>query len=173
MVEDVHDAARGKAAAAVRPANQRGAARLAAVQALYQLDVGGQTLDSVIAEFKAHRIGKEIEGMVFRPADFDFFRSVVSGVVERQLKIDPLIHEALPKSWPLKRIDITLRAVLRSGVFELLGRPDVPPAVVICEYVEVAKAFFDADEPGLVNAVLDRLAATLRPDAFAGTGGKA
>ena len=171
MTEDGHEET-GTTARPVRPANQRGAARLAAVQALYQLDVGGQTLDSVVDEFRAHRIGREIEGIVFRPADFDFFRSIVSGVVGRQLRIDPLIHNALPRSWPLKRIDITLRAVLRCGVYELLGRPDVPAAVVITEYVEVAKAFFGADEPGLVNAVLDRLARTLRPEAFARSTGQ-
>ncbi|MHA1190436.1 MAG: transcription antitermination factor NusB [Alphaproteobacteria bacterium] len=146
-----------------RPAaNQRGAARLAAVQALYQLDVGGQTLDSVVEEFKAHRIGQEIEGEQLRPADADFFRSVLAGVVDRQLQIDPLIHKALPDSWPLKRIDITLRAVLRCGVFELVGRADVPAAVVITEYVEIAKAFFDTEEPGLVNGVLDRIARDVR-----------
>ena len=150
--------------ASAKPANQRGTARLGAVQALYQMDVGGSPLPHVIAEFEAHRLGSEIEGEQLRPADVDFFRALVSGVVEAQRQIDPIIHAALPATWPLTRIDLTLRAILRCGVFELLSRRDVPARVAITEYVDIAKAFFSADEPGLVNGILDRVARDTRPD---------
>ena len=149
-----------------KTANQRGAARLGAVQALYQMDVGGATLPSVVAEFEAHRLGQEMEGDQLRPADAGFFRVLVGGVVDMQRRIDPIIHESLPPTWPLTRIDFTLRAILRCGVFELLERGDVPAKVVITEYVDVAKAFFSADEPGLVNGVLDAVARRARPREF-------
>jgi N utilization substance protein B len=95
-----------------------------------------------------------------------FFRVLVGGVVEMQRTIDPLIHRNLPPTWPLTRIDLTLRAILRCGVFELMERPDVPAKVVITEYVDVAKAFFAAEEPGLVNGVLDAVARHARPQEF-------
>jgi N utilization substance protein B len=149
-----------------RPANQRGAARLGAVQALYQMDISGTPLPAVVAEFETHRLGAELEGEQLRPADLAFFRALVSGVVAEQRRIDPIIHEALPPTWPLTRIDLTLRAILRCGVYELLKRHDVPGRVVIAEYVDVAHAFFVADEPGLVNGVLDRVAHERRPEEF-------
>jgi N utilization substance protein B len=149
---------------APRQANQRGVARLGAVQALYQMDVGGAPLPAVIAEFEAHRLGSDLEGEQLRPADLDFFRALVAGVVEGQRSIDPIIHAALPPTWPLTRIDLTLRAILRCGVFELLSRRDVPARVAITEYVDIAKAFFSADEPGLVNGILDRVARDTRPE---------
>jgi len=149
-----------------RGANQRGAARLGAVQALYQMEVGGTTLPAVVAEFEAHRLGCELEGETLRPADLDFFRALVGGVIEEQRRIDPVIHAALPPTWPLTRIDLTLRAILRCGVFELLERRDVPARVAISEYVDIARAFYEADEPGLVNGVLDRVAHDSRPDEF-------
>ena len=158
-------AERGKAGAP-KTANQRGAARLGAVQALYQMEVGGATLPSVVAEFEAHRLGRDLEGEQLRPADLAFFRSLVGGVVEQQRKIDPIIHGALPPTWPLTRVDLTLRAILRCGVFELLERRDVPGRVVITEYVDVARAFFEADEPGLVNGVLDNVARNVRREEF-------
>ena len=153
--------------APARPANQRGAARLGAVQALYQMDVGGAPLPAVIGEFEAHRLGAELEGEQLRPADVDFFRALVSGVVGEQRRIDPVIDAALPPTWPLTRIDLTLRAILRCGVFELISRRDVPARVAIAESVDVAKAFFSADEPGLVNGVLDRVARDMRPEEVA------
>lgn len=151
---------------AARPANQRSVARLGAVQALYQMDAGGTPLPAVIAEFEAHRLGEEVEGEQLRPADRPFFRALVGGVVKAQRRIDPVIHAALPETWPLTRIDLTLRAVLRCGVYELLSRPDIPGRVVINEYVDIANAFFTADEPGLVNGLLDRVARDVRPDEF-------
>ncbi len=142
----------------VKPANKRGAARLAAVQALYQMDVGGTGLLEVVAEYEAHRLGSEIDGATYRDADAAWFRDVVSGVVRGQTAIDPLIHASLPPDWPLSRIDTTLRAILRAGTHELSSRKDVPVAVIVTEYVDVAKAFYEGEEPGLVNAVLDRIA---------------
>lgn len=150
----------------LRPANKRGAARLGAVQALYQMEIGGTELADVLAEFVSHRLGKEVDGLEFREADAAWFREIVIGVVRRQRDVDPLVHSALVEDWPLKRIDTTLRAILRAGAFELMERKDVPARVVISEYVDVAKAFFNEDEPKLVNGVLDRIAHDLRPDEF-------
>lgn len=152
-----------KAGLTPRPANQRGAARLAAVQALYQMDVGGATLPEVLAEFEVHRLGKELDGEQYRDADAAFFREIVGGVVERQRTLDPAIDGALQSDWTLPRIDTTLRAILRCGAFELAERRDVPAKVVITEYVDVAKAFFEGDATAMVNAVLDTLARRLRP----------
>jgi transcription antitermination protein NusB len=156
-----------------RPANQRGAARLAAVQALYQLEIGGDDILTVVAEFERFRLGKEIDGVEYRQADAAWFRDIVSGVVADQRTIDPLVHTALVVEWPLKRVDATLRAILRCGTYELMNRPDVPARVIINEYVDVARAFFENDEPKLVNGVLDRVARDLRPTEFPSAGGSA
>ena len=149
-----------------RPANQRGAARLAAVQALYQMEIGGGDIMSVVSEFEAFRLGKEIDGVEYRQADAAWFRDIVAGVVAEQRVLDPLVHTALVTDWPLKRVDATLRAILRGGTYELMRRPDVPGRVIITEYIDVARAFFGDDEPRLVNGVLDRVAHELRPDEF-------
>jgi len=149
-----------------RPANQRGAARLAAVQALYQLDIGGATLPEVLAEFESYRLGREVDGEQYREADASFFRDIVAGVVRDQLTLDPAVHAELTPGWPLQRIDATLRAILRAGAHELTSRTDVPARVVVSEYVDIARAFFDADIAGMVNAVLDALARKLRPAEF-------
>ena len=146
----------------VKPANKRGTARLGAVQALYQMDIGGASLTDVINEFTAFRLGKEVDGAQYLDADEHYFKSVVKGVVDEQRVIDPFIHTALAEDWPLKRIDSLLRAILRAGSFELLRRRDVPPKVIISEYIDIAKAFYTDDEPPLVNGVLDRLAHELR-----------
>jgi len=147
----------------VRPANQRGAARLAAVQALYQMDVGRQPLEETLAQFSALHLGREIEGEQYLPADADFFRQIVSGVIKAQLDIDPAIDNALSDNWPVTRIDATLRAILRAGVFELTRRRDIPSKVVIAEYVDIGRAFYADDAAGMVNAVLDRIAGGLPP----------
>lgn len=141
-----------------RPANQRGAARFAAVQALYQMDVGRATLEDTLAQFGAFHLGREIEGEQYLPADADFFRQIVAGVTKHQLTIDPAVDRALADGWPVERVDATLRAILRAATFELLRRQDIPPRVVITEYVDVAKAFYEDDAPGLVNATLDAIA---------------
>lgn len=152
-----------------RPANQRGAARLAAVQALYQMDVGRQTLEDTLAQFNAHHLGREIEGEQYLPADADFFRQIVSGVIKSQLDIDPTVDNALAKGWPVDRIDATLRAILRAATFELLRRKDIPAKVVITEYVDIAKAFFEDDAPGMVNGVLDTIARESNRESLAET----
>jgi N utilization substance protein B len=149
-----------------RKANRRGAARLAAVQALYQMDIAGTGLNEILAEFESHWLGREVEGAQYLPAEAAFFRDVVQGVVREQRKLDPLIDCALSEGWPLKRIETVLRAVLRAGAYELDRRTDVPARAVVSEYVDVANAFVDKDETGLVNAVLDQLARHLRADEF-------
>ncbi len=146
----------------VKPANQRGAARLAAVQALYQMDIGGSGVLEVVAEYEAHRLGQELDGETYLKADASWFRSIVAGVVREQRKLDPMIDAALQDSWALSRLDSTVRAILRAGTFELLERKDIPVAVIVTEYVEIAQAFFENDEPKLVNAVLDRIAKQIR-----------
>jgi N utilization substance protein B len=151
----------------VTPANQRGAARLAAVQALYQMDVGRQTLEDTLAQFNAHHLGREIEGEQYLPADADYFRQIVSGVVKAQLDIDPLIDASLTDGWPVGRIDATLRAILRCATYELTKKLDTPPRVVISEYVDIAKAFHDDDATRLVNAVLDAIARARRAEDLA------
>ena len=145
-----------------RPANQRGAARLAAVQALYQMDVGRQTLEDTLSQFSAVHLGREIEGEEYLPADADFFRQIVSGVIKSQLEIDPAVDKALVDGWPMGRIDATLRAILRAAVFELLKRQDIPSRVVITEYVDVAHAFYEAREAKFVNGLLDAIARKVR-----------
>src|SRR5437667_4783069 len=150
----------------LRKANRRGAARLAAVQALYQMDIGGAGLNDVFAEFESHWLGSEVEGEKYLPAEAAFFRDVVSGVVRDQTALDPVVDQALARGWPLKRIDAIIRAVLRAGTYELEHRKDVPARVVVTEYVDVANAFVDKDETGMVNAVLDQLARQFRAGEF-------
>ncbi|MCP4314653.1 MAG: transcription antitermination factor NusB [Hyphomicrobiales bacterium] len=145
-----------------RQANQRGAARLAAVQALYQMDIGGTGVLEVVSEYEVHRLGKELDGDLYRQADAAWFRAIVSGVVEQQRTLDPLIRTSLTEDWPLSRLDSTLRAILRAGAYELTNRKDVPIAVIVTEYVDIGSAFFDEDEPKLINAVLDRIARRVR-----------
>jgi N utilization substance protein B len=153
-----------------RKANRRGAARLAAVQALYQMDIAGTGVNDILAEFEGHWIGQEVEGNQYLPAEAAFFREVVGGVVREQRNLDPMIDAALEQTWPLKRIEAILRAVLRAGAFELGHRRDVPARVVVSEYVDVASAFVEREETGMVNAVLDQLARQLRAAEFEAAG---
>ena len=147
-----------------KPANKRSLARLAAVQALYQMDVSGTDLPHTLAEFRAHRLGREIDGDQYADADPLYFDSIVKGVVEAQRSLDTEINTVLTDGWPLKRLDLTLRAILRCGAFELHFRRDVPGAVVIDEYVEITHAFFDSDLTRLVNGVLNTILGQARPD---------
>jgi transcription antitermination protein NusB len=149
-----------------RKANKRGVARLAAVQALYQMDLAGTGLNDILAEFEAHWLDNEVEGAQYLPAEAAFFRDIVGGVVREQGKLDPQIDAALNRGWPLKRIEAVLRAVLRAGAYELACRADVPARVVMSEYVDVAGAFVDDEETGMVNAVLDQLAHQMRAAEF-------
>ncbi|MEM8542122.1 MAG: transcription antitermination factor NusB [Pseudomonadota bacterium] len=146
-----------------KTANKRGAARLAAVQALFQMDVSGAGVMEVAAEYETHRLGQVVDGEQYLDADAAWFRGILAGVVKDQTKLDPIIREALQEDWPLSRIDSTLRAILRAGAFELIQRKDVPIAVVVSEYLDVAQAFYEeGDEPKMVNAVLDRIARRVR-----------
>jgi N utilization substance protein B len=149
-----------------RRANRRGAARLAAVQALYQMDLAATPLNDILGQFEAHWIGREVEGDEYLPAEAAYFRDVVAGVVAEQRRLDPMIDAALERSWPLKRIEMVLRAILRAGAYELDKKRDVPARVVVSEYVDVANAFVDREETGMVNAVLDQLARQLRASEF-------
>ena len=151
------------------PANgplARSQARLAAVQALYQMDMAGTDLAEVIDEFTTHRIGELAEERTVAGADPEHFARILHGVVRRQKELDPLIDGQLASGWRLVRVDAILRAILRAGAFELVEEADVPVRVVINEYVEVAHAFFAGDEPRVVNGVLDALARKLRPGAL-------
>jgi N utilization substance protein B len=137
-------------------------ARLAAVQALYQMETAGAGVEAVIREFGEHRFDRDIEGVALAPADEAYFAQLVRGVVAEQTRLDGAIRRRLAEGWRLERIDATLRAILRVSTFELIGG-DAPDAVVIDEYVEIAKCFFDGPEPGFVNAALDAIARDERP----------
>jgi N utilization substance protein B len=142
---------------------RRSVARLAAVQALYQLELNrGADPEAVVREFVRHRFGHEIDGDRFGEADTALFSDVVRGVAADQEGLDATISSVLAEEWPLPRLDSVLRAILRAGAYELVHRIDVPPRVSISEYTAVAYAFFVGKEPGLANGVLDRLGRTLR-----------
>jgi len=144
----------------------RAAARLAATQALYQMEVGGKGINEILAEFETHWIGREVEGETYIPAEIEFFQDILRGVLERQKAIDVEIDVTLQDGWPLRRVEAVMRATLRAGEYELIKRKDIPARVVIKEYVDVAAAFLANDEVGMVNAVLDKLARKARPDEF-------
>jgi N utilization substance protein B len=135
----------------------RRAARLAAVQALYQMEMSGDGAGEIGAEFIEHRFA-EIARLTGETPDESFFTAILDGVPQHQVEIDRAIAAALSEKWSLTRVDSILRAILRAAVFELVGRRDVPVRVVIDEYVAMAGAFFGADEPGFVNAALDTIA---------------
>src|SRR4051812_41726250 len=136
----------------------RSVARLAAIQALYQMETGGAGVEAVIREFGEHRFDRDLDGVPLAQADEDFFGALVRGVVADQAPIDSAVRRRLAKDWRLERIDATVRAILRAGAYELMRRPDVPTEVAIDEYVEIAKSFFDGPEPAFVNAALDAVA---------------
>jgi N utilization substance protein B len=150
----------------VSKAGRRSAARLAASQALYQMEVADKGLADILAEFEAHWIGQVVEGDQYNPAELAFFRDIVSGVLRDQVAIDRGLDEALSSGWPLKRVEALMRAILRAAFYELRSRQDVPARVAITEYVDVAAAFYGAEESGMINAVLDGLARRTRPDEF-------
>jgi N utilization substance protein B len=145
---------------------QRSVARLAAVQALYQMEVSGAGAEAVIREFSEHRFDRDVpdaaEGDTLASADEAFFADLVRGVVGNQREIDAAIARRLATGWRLERIDATVRAMLRAGAYELTHRPDIPTEVAIDEYVELAKSFFEGPEPGFVNGALDAVAQDAR-----------
>jgi N utilization substance protein B len=144
------------------PRHARSVARLAAVQALYQMEVSSAGVEAVIREFTEHRFDRDVEGMTLAAADEAFFAEIVRGVVAQQRRVDAAIVKRLAENWRLERLDATVRAMLRCGVYELEHRPDIPTEVVIDEYVELAKSFFDGPEPGFVNGALDGVAQDVR-----------
>lgn len=144
----------------------RSASRLYAVQALFQMEHSSQSVDSVLSEFETHRFGAVYEGAEMQEGDLDLFRALLETAVEGQAAIDQATDRALVARWPIARIDPTLRALFRAAGAEL-RLEDTPPKVVITEFVDVSRAFFEGgDEPKFVNAVLDHMAREMRPDAF-------
>lgn len=140
----------------------RSAARLAAVQALYQLEMEQTALAPLLHQFHEHRLGATIEGATYAEAEQGFFDDVVRGADSRREEIDSLITAKLAKGWSLERLDRPMRAILRAGTYELIARRDVPVASVISEYVDVAHAFYEKKESGFVNGLLDAIAKDAR-----------
>ncbi len=140
----------------------RSVARLAAVQALYQMEVAGAGVETVVREFAEHRFGRDLEGQRLADADEAFFAEIVRGVVADQVALDSAIRHRLAQNWKLERLDATVRAVLRCAAYELRARQDVPVEVVIDEYVELARAFVEGKEVAFVNGALDGVARDLR-----------
>lgn len=140
----------------------RSAARLAAVQALYQIEMEGTPLPVLLHEFHQHRLGATIEDVTYTPAEEGFFDDIVAGVDKRREEIDALIAARLSTGWSLERLDKPMRQILRAGVYELMARKDVPTGSVISEYVDVAHAFYDKREAGFVNGLLDAVAKDVR-----------
>ena len=140
----------------------RSAARLAAVQALYQLEMEETPLAKLLHEFHEHRLGATIEDETYAEAEVAFFDDIVSGADARRAEIDALIAERLAEGWSLERLDRPMRAILRAGAYELIARPDVSAATVINEYLDVAHAFYDKREAGFVNGLLDAIAKGVR-----------
>ncbi|MCB1379615.1 MAG: transcription antitermination factor NusB [Alphaproteobacteria bacterium] len=145
----------------------RSAARLGAVQALYQMDIGGTDVGETLAQFSSRVVGDDFDGGQCGEADYRHLKEVVDGVVREQKTIDPAVDRILDVAWPIHRLDSTVRAILRAGAYELMFMDKVPARVAISEYVDVASAFFETEEPKFVNGVLDRLARQRRPDEFA------
>ena len=146
-------------------ARRRSIARLAAVQALYQLELNpGRGAEAVVREFVRDRLGREIDGELYGEADAELFADIVRGVARERERLDEAISATLSEEWPLSRLETLLRLILDAAAYELMSRPDIPPRVTMAEYVAIAYAFFIGKEPGLANGVLDRLARALRGD---------
>ncbi len=145
---------------------KQSAARLAAVQALYQAELTGAPAEAVLAEFLALRLGEEIDGVSLAGADRGLLELLVRGVGKERDELDDMLAAVLDEDWPVERLETLLRILLRVGALELSRRPEAPVRVVVSEYVDLAGAFFGGKEPGLVNGVLDKLARALRPEAF-------
>lgn len=148
------------------PRERRSAARLGAVQALYQMDLSGSDVGETLAQFSSRASGENFDDGQCGEADYRHLKEVVDGVVREQMAIDPTVDNVLDKNWPLHRLDTTVRAILRAGAYELMFMERVPAKVAISEYVDVADAFFGAEEPRFVNGVLNKLARQSRPGEF-------
>lgn len=160
----------GAAGRGGRRGAKRSAARLAAVQALYQVAMTGAPAETVLAEFLEHRMAEDMDGLHVAAADRRLLADLVTGVAAEAEELDDMLTAVLDENWPVERLETLLRVVLRAGAYEVAGRRDVPARVVISEYVDLADAFFGGKEPGLVNGVLDRLARSLRPEEFEAEG---
>ena len=145
----------------------RAAARLGAVQALYQMDLAGTDVGETLAQFASRALGEDFDGGQCGTADYKLLRDVVDGTVREQATIDPIVDKLLDKDWPLHRLDATVRAILRAGAYEIMFRAATPAKVAITEYVAVADAFYGAEEPRFVNGVLNALARQRRAHEFA------
>ena len=166
MTDDTPKPQAPKAPSGNQKRKMKSASRLYAVQALFQMEHSGQTVERVISEFEDHRFGATYEGDEMAEGDIDLFRTTMSDAVNYQAKIDQMTDRALVAKWPIARIDPTLRALFRAAGAELVNA-DTPPKVVITEFVDVARAFFpEGKEPRFVNAVLDHMAREAKPEAF-------
>ena len=145
------------------------AARLLAVQALYQMALGEQNASQVLREFLDHRIDENIEGLKHGSVNRELLSELVEGVTKKSAELDDMVAAVLDEDWTIERLEITLRALLQAATYELAERPDVPARVVISEYVDLANAFFDGRETAFVNGLLDRLAHVLRAEEFGGS----
>ncbi len=142
----------------------RNGARIAAVQALYQMDLIKSDINEVVAEFSDHRFLEASVEIGHAEVETEFFNDLIRGAVARQLEIDPMIDKQLATGWRLTRLDSILRAILRGATYEMLARQDVPAKAVISAYIDIAHDFFSGEEPKVVNGILDKLARKLRPD---------
>jgi N utilization substance protein B len=149
----------------------RSTARLAAVQALYQMEISGGDVEQVITEFAGHRLDEAVDGVDLVKPDRALFAELVRGAARNRRDLDDMIAAVLVEDWTVERLETLLACILRAGAHELADRPDVPARVVISEYVDLADAFYGDKETGLINGVLDRLARELRPDELAVPGG--
>ena len=149
------------------PPVARSAARLGAVQALYQMDIAGSDVGETLAQFSARATGEDFDGGQCGGADYKFLKEIAGGVVREQRVIDSALDASLDQDWPLPRLDSTVRAILRAAAYELMFMQRVPARVTISEYVDVAGAFFGEEEPRFINGVLDALARQKRPEEFA------
>jgi len=147
-------------------ARRRSAARLATVQALYQIELSGGAPESVVQEFLEHRLAEQLDEAELTEADPEFLAMLVSGVAGESALLDDMLSAVLAEGWPVERLETLLRLILRAGAYELGYLPEIPARVIITEYVRLAQAFFDGKEPGLANGVLDRMAHSLRPEEF-------
>ncbi len=147
-------------------AQRRSAARLAAVQALYQIELGGGAPESVVREFIEHRLAEQPDEAELAEADPALLATLVAGVASEAALLDDMLSAVLAEGWPVERLETLLKLILRAGAYELGYLPEIPARVVITEYVKLAQAFFAGKEPGLANGVLDRMAHSLRPEEF-------